>query len=58
MGPLALEYDWTGWTELTIIDTPVTKGVPPPQSAAAKREAKEMSGEVENDDLQADKAQV
>ena len=44
VGPLALDYDWTGWTELTTIeeianmetDTPVTRGVPPPQSAALK----------------------
>ena len=64
VGPLALNYDWTGWTELAIIeedanmetDTPVTRGVPPPQSAAVKRDAKEMSGEVEDDDLQANKA--
>ena len=64
VGPLALHHEWTGWTELAIIeenasmetDTPVSRGVPPPQSAAVKGEAKEMSGEVEDDDLQANKA--
>ena len=62
-----MDYEWTGWTELTIADdsqhagqasssSGVTRGVPPPQSAAVKRDSTEMSGEVNNDDLQAHKA--
>ena len=64
VGPLALDYEWTGWTELTLIDAddnmgkdaPVTRGSPPTPSATTKREAKDMSGEVEDEDQQDNKA--
>ena len=64
VGPLASDYEWTGWTEVMIIEedanmekaTPFTSGAPPPKSASTEGVAKEMSGEVEDDDLQANKA--
>ena len=65
-----MDYEWTGWTELTIVpdtDSPGpgsppqsmtrdAKGVSPPASAAVKRNATELSGEVEDEDLQPNKS--
>mgnify|MGYP005710615717 CR=1 FL=1 len=49
VGPLHMDYEWTGWTELTLIGLQV--GSPPPASAAVKRGPSELSGETEEGDL-------
>ena len=62
-----MDYEWTGWTELQIIEdsqptgqanssSSNARGAPPPASAAVKRGSDEMSGEIAEDDLQAHKA--
>ena len=56
VGPLTLDEEWTGWTEIIIIEedadmeatVPLTR-TPPPASAAVKRASKEMSGEIVED---------
>ena len=75
VGPLHMDYEWTGWTELTIVEDsaptgPVpspssigpgwtkVSGTPPPASAAVKRNATELSGEIEEEDLQPNKSDM
>ena len=73
VGPLHMDYEWTGWTELTIVEDSAStgpasspssigpgwtkvSGTPPPASAAVKREATELSGEIDEEDLQPNKS--
>ena len=63
-GPLALDYEWTAWTELTFTDDnqdvgsggPVNGGQASSSSGVTKRAAQDMSGDIDEDDQQAHKA--
>ena len=63
VGALALDGDWTGWTELALIDedddVEETKPRPrgqPPASAAVKGTPEDMNGEVVPEDQQTEEA--
>ena len=58
MGPLALDYEWTGWTELTFTEddsdagngVPVNGGQSSASSGVAKRAAQDMSADIDDND--------
>ena len=64
VGPLALDYEWTGWTYLPFTEddrdvgngAPVNGGQASASSGGAKRAAQDMSGNIYETDQQAHKA--